>query len=354
MAFSFVSGPTSHSCRVHWSLHQLHLLSTIIPNNSSHSCRCNLISSLQFVTIIFPLLALLSQQPEKNRPLICSLSRGHAAPTWSLQWSQTSMHRHWELAALKTSHLTLHGWYILMSHFVAGVAMTMLYPALFTLVCAQSPQNMKGFMMGVLAVQYIGLVHLHRFSLNDNCGICYQLRWWVDRIPDFFDFFLQCWGSVCIYKGHSIVHVESCVTIMNIVLLNVMKLGQDRVVYKLHDVIKAKSHGTVTRRFNLTVFIKCVHRSAIIKHRYSPLKAQPKVNYAQIGCTDTDRHRGQQWICCLDYVYVTSAVHASGPGGCHIQADTCLAVQVRSPLPGPYCSLFERLWPSCSSDLVLR
>ena len=25
-----------------------------------------------------------------------------------------------------------------------------------------------------------------------------------------------------------------------------------------HDVIKAKSHGTVTRRFDLTVFIKCV------------------------------------------------------------------------------------------------
>ena len=41
-------------------------------------------------------------------------------------------------------------WLVLVSHFVAGVAMTILYPALFTLVCAQSPQNMKGFMMGVL------------------------------------------------------------------------------------------------------------------------------------------------------------------------------------------------------------
>ena len=55
-------------------------------------------------------------------------------------------------------------WLVLVSHFFTGVAIAILYPALFTLVCAQSPRNMKGLMMGV-TFSLLGLFSLLGFAI---------------------------------------------------------------------------------------------------------------------------------------------------------------------------------------------
>ena len=109
------------------------------------------------LVIYYLLLALLSKQPEEYRPLICSFSGGHTAPT-----DHCSGHKppsctaagNWLLCRQVMRNLVAGTCTV--SHYVPGVAMTILYPALFTHVCAQSSQNMKGFMMDVS-----GLVHIH-------------------------------------------------------------------------------------------------------------------------------------------------------------------------------------------------